>query len=578
MGRGLFRDGSVALLLLVVACSSSRTRDDESDAGAGADAAERDAGTADDGGVAETCIPFEPERPLRPLTRPQYVASYEALTGAPPPHELPGDELAALGHPALPPSAPLLEAYHRNAVAAGPLLAASSGCDGAPECLRERLATLLDEAFRRRPGDDERAFYLDSFDLTVDALGDATAAFEAAVSVVLQSVHFLYVVELGDPAGPGEPWPLRPEERSTRVSLAFAGTGISLSGGPLDDSSLRDRAAEWITGGAPGIARFHRRWLRTDGARASDETLETAFEAETEAFVRHVYADDPRLTTLLTAPYSFLDPVTAEAYGVETPVGGFGRAELDPAVFASLVTHGSWLAGRGFAARGTLVVREMRCQVLPAPPDDVPVDPVEPEPGESLRETYERLTADPACAGCHALFDGYGFALGGFDREGRYVGGADTSGEVPGLGSFDGAAEMAALLAADAQTRRCFVDRWATYVLEREIDEGVGHAAEGIPCELEPLMASFAADDDLAAMLAELAVHPAMHRRAARPTADDPGPPASTPSALEDEGAGLRFVQSEALELAPLLTRPEQQMLELHVEALRDLERRLSTP
>ena len=71
--------------------------------------------------------------------------------------------------------------------------------------------------------------------------------------------------------------------------------------------------------------------------------------------------------------------------------------------------------------RGNWVVETLLGEHLPKPPKGVPTLPEDEASTEGLtvRQLVEKHRADPACAGCHARIDPYGFALEGFDAIGR---------------------------------------------------------------------------------------------------------------------------------------------------------------
>jgi hypothetical protein len=70
--------------------------------------------------------------------------------------------------------------------------------------------------------------------------------------------------------------------------------------------------------------------------------------------------------------------------------------------------------------RGDWVSEVLLGEKIPRPPKDVPRLP-EDESTETLtvRQLTEKHISDPRCAGCHARFDGFGYALEGYDAIGR---------------------------------------------------------------------------------------------------------------------------------------------------------------
>jgi hypothetical protein len=86
----------------------------------------------------------------------------------------------------------------------------------------------------------------------------------------------------------------------------------------------------------------------------------------------------------------------------------------------------------------------------------------------SIRDRLEAHVTNPICASCHRTMDPLGFGLDNFDAIGQYRtedGGyaIDASGEMADGTPFDGAGEMAQLLAANPAVYRCLVEKLYTY-------------------------------------------------------------------------------------------------------------------
>ena len=89
------------------------------------------------------------------------------------------------------------------------------------------------------------------------------------------------------------------------------------------------------------------------------------------------------------------------------------------------------------------------------------------------RETWEAYISDPACAGCHVLFDNYGYAYGDYDGLGRWDASPDsTAATDPTTGaSFDGAVELGEALAEAEEVQRCFAERHLEFALRRDVGD-----------------------------------------------------------------------------------------------------------
>jgi hypothetical protein len=246
-----------------------------------------------------------------------------------------------------------------------------------------------------------------------------------------------------------------------------------------------------------GVGGFYRWWLdlekiatlTKDPQRYPRFTAATrsAMAAESETFGIHVTLDDDALfTTLLTAPFSFLNEDLAEIYGVAGVMGSeLRRVALDPAMRAGLFTQPGLLAmnsnpvSTSPSRRGTFLNQKLLCRPVPSPPPDVTVTPPEqPVPATTTRELVMRLVAEPTCAGCHALIDPIGFGYENFDAVGYFrvtENGLpiDSSGQLPaeGMSAFNGPVQLAFILASHPEAQECMTKKWLEYAIGRSLNE-----------------------------------------------------------------------------------------------------------
>lgn len=133
--------------------------------------------------------------------------------------------------------------------------------------------------------------------------------------------------------------------------------------------------------------------------------------------------------------------------GIERQTTPFERFTLEKATWRGgiITMPGMLTMNRGPIQRGTWLLRRVLGERLGEPPADIP--PVRPSPpGEKLtfRERFERHRSDASCARCHEKIDPIGFALDGYDANGRFLltdkkkaaEGIDTSGKLPTGESF----------------------------------------------------------------------------------------------------------------------------------------------
>ncbi len=269
-----------------------------------------------------------------------------------------------------------------------------------------------------------------------------------------------------------------------------------------DPDGLRQQAERLL--GDPrareAVAAFHEQWLGLDELETLskdpsvypifDDELREAMRNETRRFTSTVIlSGDGRLETLLTAPYSYLEGPLYELYGV-TP-GGEGLG--DPVALpenerAGILTQASFLAAHAHAnqsgpiQRGVTVRTNLLCSPPPPPPPDINAIPPDPDPEATTREIFEMHTADPVCAGCHDLIDGIGLGFEAYDGVGAFrteQNGlpVDQTGELTVTdvdGEFEGAVELAHMLAGSQQVRECVTLQWFRYAfgrVETEDDE-----------------------------------------------------------------------------------------------------------
>jgi len=234
-----------------------------------------------------------------------------------------------------------------------------------------------------------------------------------------------------------------------------------------------------------------------------------------------VFEEHANLETLFTAPYTLMNGELAEFYGVSGPTGvEFVRVDLDPSKFAGFLTHAGLLAllakpdRSSPIHRGKFVRETLLCQMLPAPPPNIP-EPPSVDETQTTREQFSQHSSDPSCQSCHQQMDPIGFGFEHFDGIGRYRetewGQAiDASGELSATdvdGPFDGVVELAARLASSEQVEDCMVEQWFRF--------GYGRGpTEDDACSVAMIQADFAAaDHDIQALIIALTQTPAFRTR-----------------------------------------------------------------
>jgi hypothetical protein len=464
--------------------------------------------------------------PVRRLTHVEYNNAVADLLGdtTRPANEFPDDSQAGLfkNTASLQTVPPLLAEGYLNAaaqLAERANVRDLTGCDlAAASCVPDFIQRFGRRAYRRPLNQAEGQRLQQVFE-NARTKADPETGVRAVVASVLVAPQFLYFFEVG-----GQDTPTAGVKKLAPFEVA-ARLG-SLLWASLPDETLLNAAASGQLATREQVSAQAQRMLKDPRARAATNVfyeqwfgmheldtankdtmlfpnfaeLRTSMREETVRFVNHVvWEADGKLSTLLAAPYTFVDAKLAAVYGVTPPSGqGFERVSLDPAERGGVVTQAFMLAGYSGMSetspfkRGAWLRTRLLCQDLPAPPNEVPPLP-EPKEGVSLRERAEQHTSVAACASCHKMIDGLGFGLEQFDAIGKlrtmdHGKAVDTSGEVTETndidGKFNGGAELAKLLAKSAQVRDCAPTQWLRYAMARpETKEDA--------CSLDQLKRSF---------------------------------------------------------------------------------------
>jgi hypothetical protein len=204
---------------------------------------------------------------------------------------------------------------------------------------------------------------------------------------------------------------------------------------------------------------------------------------ETHRLAATVFRDGGSLHDLLTASYSFMTDDLADYYGApasSSPADSAGFKRTDTGTAAGLLGHGGVMTTHALPTssspihRGKLVRERLLCQEMPPPPPALDTSPPPVDPTLSTRERYTQHSADPTCAGCHTRIDPIGFGFEHYDAVGRLrtMDGAhavDASGEIlltdNTNGPYDGADELAQLLASSPDVEACYALQWARFAV-----------------------------------------------------------------------------------------------------------------
>ncbi len=228
-----------------------------------------------------------------------------------------------------------------------------------------------------------------------------------------------------------------------------------------------------------------------------DDNLRESAIRETELLFETVVREDRPIIDLLAADFTFMNERLAKHYGVDGVYGdqfrrvdGIEEPRRGLLGQASVLTLSSLADRTSPSRRGAYVLANILGTPPPERPPDAPLLPDAADGKRSLRARLERHRADPACAGCHALFDPLGIALENFDAIGRWrdedagekiQGFGDTIHVLRRYGWIYGAAELRdALLTDPDRFTRTAIEKLMTYALGRPLTAADMPAARGI--------------------------------------------------------------------------------------------------
>jgi hypothetical protein len=353
-------------------------------------------------------------------------------------------------------------------------------------------------AFRRPLTTEEITRYKQVFTAGGGA-ADFAGGIQLVITAMLESPNFLYLPERGDKkAAEKDALPLDPYETAARLSyFLIASTPDDALSAAADAGELRTPEQVLAQGkrllasdrARDSMVSFFLQWLEIGdlGQSTKDPKMfpqytpdvVAAMTAELQSFSSRVTLEgDGKLATLLTAGYSYPPAALGPVYGV-TGANGTAQVAFPKGQRAGLLTLAGVMSlyahedqtrpvGRGF-----LIADKLLCTTPPAPPDNVPALPPV-SANVTTRERLEQHRKDPACAACHAAFDGYGLTFEIYDAIGRYRStesgkAVDATGKgLPGgLTDVKDATELLPQLAQSKDVRDCLVKQWFRYAFGR---------------------------------------------------------------------------------------------------------------
>ena len=382
---------------------------------------------------------------------------------------------------------------------------ALSGCTDVgrseADCVDDLLDTVARRAYRRPLEADERA-RLGALFTTLRANDDFETSLRVLVQSLLQSPHFVYHLELDDPAAPQVTNGLARLPAFARASrLAF------LLWASVPDDELLDAAARGELDEAMGVrmqaermladaraedalGEFHANWLgldRLEGATRDPSiypewspALATAMAADLRRYASElVRGQGASFRDLMVTPISFARAPSADLFSAgEATSDGQSALVLDPARRSGLLTQPAFLAAHshsdqsGPIQRGRAIRERLFCQPLADPPPDVAANAPKLDPTLTTRERFElHQTTGTSCAYCHSRIDGLGLSFEHYDALGRFRDSENgkpidatfslTATDVDG--DLDGAIALSERIAGSKQAQACYATQWFRY-------------------------------------------------------------------------------------------------------------------
>jgi len=386
--------------------------------------------------------------------------------------------------------------------------------EAAATCVRETLRAPATRAFRRPASEGEIASLVGLFEAARADLVDGVAtpwseALALPIQAILMAPHTIFKVETQADPGSSAAEALDGYELATRLSYFLWST--------MPDDALFAAAAEGRLATAEGIATEVRRMLADDRAWALVDNFagqwlyirdianvfpDQGVFPEFDEGLRHAMAEEMRLffasfvyagaggarslIELITATDTWVDARLAEHYGLEVPElgegDGFVPVSLEGVERRGVLTQAGLLTAlstpfrTSIVRRGKWVLSQLLCSTPSSPPPGVEglIEAEQAGTPRTLREKMELHKTEERCVTCHKSMDAIGFALERYDGIGAVRASdngfpIDTTGELKGK-AFDGALELADILAEDPRLPACVVEKLFVYALGRGIE------------------------------------------------------------------------------------------------------------
>jgi Protein of unknown function (DUF1592)/Protein of unknown function (DUF1588)/Protein of unknown function (DUF1595)/Protein of unknown function (DUF1587) len=406
---------------------------------------------------------------------------------------------------------PLATAYFSVAgtvaTSAAPVALAAYSCLGASpitaSCGQQFVADYGAKLFRRALTSAESAEY-SMFLAGQSALDPSAVAVASTLQAMLLSPNFEYRTELGS----GTPGPVTLTGNEIAALLSYSITDSppdaeliqAAAAGTLTDATVRETEARRLMALPAAqlkLADFWQQYLSLDPIPVTadiTQPLATAIIQETETFFNKVVwaAQGGTFNDLLTAQYTYADPLVAALYGTAMPAAD-GTLMLPAGQRSGFLTQASVLIGTSAPSqaatvihRGLLVRERLLCETPGNPPPNFLPNPamiMMAGANATALQNYQYFAMTmPSCNGCHLNFQPLGLSFETYDTEGHYraaypapisqpivVSGTLTN-AGDAMGPYTDVIDMASKLGPSKIGQYCFTDQFAQYALGRSVD------------------------------------------------------------------------------------------------------------
>jgi hypothetical protein len=366
-------------------------------------------------------------------------------------------------------------------------------------CAETMVRRFARRAWRRHATSPELAQLMELYDATRADNDDFSTSVKLALKAVLVSPSFLLRSEA-----------IVPAQGLRSAEAVAARLSFFLWGSPPDETldrlvddglllapeTLRSQVDRMLMDPKASALREHLvgQWFNTRNVKSFaldpvlfpgvNQAVMEGMQKQIEGLIEEFFFQDRDVLDVFDAPVTYLDAPLAQFLDFSPPAGGGVERRTLPAndIRAGFIAQSAPLVVTSKSTetdpprRGQWVLERLLCQPMALPTNlAIPPTPPASTATPTARHRLEQLTAQPACAGCHALLNPIGFGLENYAADSRYRalehGAAiDPSGVFRGA-AFQTPAELFALLKRSPDLERCMVRQTLSYALNRPVSD-----------------------------------------------------------------------------------------------------------